>query len=397
MSQIQKPAPPAAPSIPQTASGSSARPAVQPTAKQAQEGTFSHESFSREKKGQDPSGSAPRETFWSSWGVSLFFHALLFLLLTFTITQTVSESEKGLTEEETAEVGIAFKTVSQEKVLYESAADSSDHSESSSNSPESSELQEETSQKTEAEIVAELSSALENTDSPEIPDVPVSAPGLAPSTGNGSSGLDRVTDGLGDVAGIGIGTFDGFGKGTVSCFGTTGEGNTFVFLFDRSASMEYRPTQSSPSLMNAAKRELRRSLRMLQSNQQFQIIFYCGLEEDFLQYEKDRLLFATRENIANAERFLNSIMPFGGTDHRTALLRALNQRPDVIFFLTDADENETALNSADLERIRKNASGTQINAIQFGNGGRAAGWLKALAEQNGGQFIYLNVEQLNQR
>ncbi|MBP3695525.1 MAG: hypothetical protein J6J31_13950 [Thermoguttaceae bacterium] len=388
MSQSPKPTPPAGPQ--NTVSPQTERSAVPTTTGP------STASSSTASPGTTGPKTVPHETFWSSWGVSLVFHALLFLVLTFTIAQTVPEPKKGITEEETAEVGIAFRTLNEEKVLYESAADSMESTEEAANAANE-QSSEEASQKTEAEIVAALSSAFQSTDSPEIPDVPVSAPGLAPSSGNGSSGLDRVTDGLGDITGIGSGTFEGFGKGTVSCFGTTGEGNTFVFLFDRSASMEYRPTQSSPTLMNAAKRELRRSLRMLQSNQQFQIIFYCGLEEDFLQYEKDRLLFATRENITNAERFLNSILPFGGTDHRTALLRALNQRPDVIFFLTDADENETALNSADLERIRKNAAGTQINAIQFGNGGRPAGWLKALAEQNGGQFIYLNVEQLNQR
>ncbi|MCR5163624.1 MAG: hypothetical protein K6C40_06365, partial [Thermoguttaceae bacterium] len=115
-----------------------------------------------------------------------------------------------------------------------------------------------------------------------------------------------------------------------------------------------------------------------------------------LQYETNKMVFATKENLIGAERFLSSITAMGGTDHRTALTMALSRHPDVIFFLTDADENETTINAADLERIRKNSMGTQINAIQFGNGPqpKESNWLKRLAEQNGGQFVYLDVNRL---
>lgn len=333
------------------------------------------------------------KTFFSSWGVSLFFHAILLLILTFTISQAVQEPSKGITEEEIAEAGIAFKTISSEKTLYESIDGFAEESSAQNNSAA---IQKDTSLKTDSEIIAALSSEIRNMDTPDIPSISLQSPGLAPSTGSGSSGLDRITDGLGDITGIGSGTFSGFGKGTVSCFGTTGKGNTFIFVFDRSASMGFHPSDSLETPMKAAKMELRRSLRMLQSNQQFQIIFYCGDEADFLQYEAKKMLFATKMNVGGAERFLNSIVPFGGTDHRTALLMALAQHPDVIFFLTDADENETTLNAADLDRIRKNSAGTQINAIQFGHGPKpnSGNWLSRLAEQNGGQYVYLNIEQL---
>lgn len=338
-----------------------------------------------------PRGS--RENFWSSWGISLVFHAVILLILTFTITQVVPEEKKGLTEE-TAEVGISFKTQENEKVLYENVSDSDESSRENSDS-----LPEDTSRKTDAEVIAALSSAIADSEKPDIPKTSALAPGMVPSSGDGSTGLERITDGMGDVTGVGPGTFKGFGKGKISCFGTTGEGQTFIFVFDRSASMGFRPSNSYETPMLAAKMELRQSLRMLQSNQQFQIIFYCGDEADMMQFEANRLIFATKENVKGAERFLNSIEPFGGTDHRTALLKALRQKPDVIFFLTDADENETSLNSAELERIRKNSVGTQINAVQFGNGPRtkASNWLVKLAEQSGGQHIYLDVNQLGQK
>lgn len=334
-----------------------------------------------------------KRTFFSSWMVSLLFHAVLFVILMFTIT-TAAPKNKGITEEETANVGIAFKTLTDEKTLYESAEEAMSEDASEADGEENS--AEDSSLKTDAETIAALSSAISDTERPNIPDVASRAPGLAPSQGDGSSGISSISDGLGDVPGVGPGTFKGFGKGKISCFGTSGEGNTFIFVFDRSASMGFHPSGTTKTPMTAAKTELRRSLRMLQSNQQFQILFYNGLEEDLLQFEANRMLFATKENVVSAERFLTDIAPDGGTDHKTALSHGLRQHPDVLFFLTDADENETSLTASDLERIRKNAAGTQINAIQFGSGPKpaASNWLALLAQQNGGQYVYIDVSQL---
>ncbi len=335
-----------------------------------------------------------KREFFSSWIISLLFHGIVFVILMFTITQ-ITPPAPGVSEEPTANVGIAFRKMDKnQKTLYESAEDAMEE-DSESRGDES--ANEDTSQKTESETIAALSSAIAVAESPNIPDVGSRAPGLAPSEGDGSTGLDRVSDGLGDVPGLGSGTFEGFGKGKISCFGTSGEGNTFIFVFDRSESMGFHPSGTSRTSMSAAKNELRRSLRMLQPNQQFQILFYNGLEETLLQFENDRMLFATKENVASAERFLTDIAPEGGTDHKTALSHALLRHPDVIFFLTDADENETTLTASDLERIRKNAVKTQINAIQFGNGPNpnASNWLAQLAQQNGGQYMYIDVNRLD--
>ena len=339
---------------------------------------------------QDSANS--RENVFSSWSISILLHAILLLVLTFTITNAVPV-QKGISQEETAEVGIAFRTQTEEKTLYESAAEAMSED---SSSGEDSASQDSTSKKTEAEVISALSSEIAANDMPAVPDVAALAPGMAPSEGSGSTGLQRVTDGLGDVTGVGRGSFEGFGKGTVSCFGTSGKGSRFIFVFDRSASMSFRSTGTAVTPMAAAKLELRNSLRMLKSNQQFQIIFYNGLEEDILQYETNKMVFATKENLVGAERFLSSITAMGGTDHRTALALALSRHPDVIFFLTDADENETTINAADLERIRRSSGRTQINGIQFGNGPqpKESNWLKRLAEQSGGQFVYLDVNRL---
>jgi hypothetical protein len=77
-----------------------------------------------------------------------------------------------------------------------------------------------------------------------------------------------------------------------------------------------------------------------------------------------------------------------------ALLMALQMRPDVIFFLTDADEPK--LTSADLRRIRERNRGVSINAIEFGSGpsqGRYT-FLRQLADENHGKHAYVDVTSL---
>src|SRR5262245_17102357 len=55
--------------------------------------------------------------------------------------------------------------------------------------------------------------------------------------------------------------------GETQVFGVTGRGRKFVYVFDRSLSMQGAP-------LAAAKRELIASLGRLEDGQQFQIIFY---------------------------------------------------------------------------------------------------------------------------
>ncbi|MBQ6107348.1 MAG: hypothetical protein IJK97_03980, partial [Thermoguttaceae bacterium] len=103
---------------------------------------------------QDSTNS--RGSVFSSWGISILFHAILLLILTFTITKVVPV-QKGISQEETAEVGIAFRTQTEEKTLYESAAEAM--SEDSSSGEEAA-SQDSTSKKTEAEVISALSSEI---------------------------------------------------------------------------------------------------------------------------------------------------------------------------------------------------------------------------------------------
>ena len=173
-------------------------------------------------------------------------------------------------------------------------------------------------------------------------------------------------------------------KGETQVFGVVGRGNRFVYVFDRSLSMQGAP-------LAAAKRELLTSLNRLERVHQFQIIFY---NENPRIMRSQQLLFADENGLSQAESFVNSVTAAGGTDHWQALQLALRMHPDVIFLLTDADE--PPLSPKQLDEIRRNNPGTTINVIEFKSGpgqGRQS-FLQQLAEQNRGQYKHVDTATL---
>jgi hypothetical protein len=172
-------------------------------------------------------------------------------------------------------------------------------------------------------------------------------------------------------------------------FGVKGKGSRFVYVFDRSSSMEGGP-------LSAAKRELIASLQSLQSVHQFQIIFYNQDPQLMPEFRGGpaRMVFADEPGKRLAASFVGSISAFGATDHVKALHQALQLRPDVVFFLTDADEPQLTIE--DFRRIRQWNQGTLINAIEFGVGPPKTrfNFLVKLADDNGGQHTYVDVTRL---
>ncbi|HWC88787.1 MAG TPA: hypothetical protein VG433_04010, partial [Pirellulales bacterium] len=104
-----------------------------------------------------------------------------------------------------------------------------------------------------------------------------------------------------------------------------------------------------------------------------------------------RLVFANDQNKQQARHFVEGIQAGGGTDHQAALDMALNLSPDVIFFLTDADQPE--MSPGQLARIRRRSPGTVINAIEFGQGPAFGdeNFLMRLARENGGSYTYIDI------
>jgi hypothetical protein len=180
-------------------------------------------------------------------------------------------------------------------------------------------------------------------------------------------------------------------QASTTLFGTSGAGSKFIYVFDRSASMAERNGRP----LAAAKRELIESLQQLDDTTQFQIIFYNERPRVFqFRSSSPRLIWANEEGKEAAARFVQSISATGGTEHMQALKLALGLQPDVVFFLTDADEPQ--LTAADLQQIDRWNQGSQINAIEFGIGPQNEGesLLRRLAEQHRGQHVYVDVARL---
>jgi hypothetical protein len=276
--------------------------------------------------------------------------------------------------ERTAEVGIVLKHQDGEREFFEGENDgvAAQPASAAANVPSNRSLDNLLSQEPPVDPSAALPAAMN-----------VIGPAAADGSGVGNAG--RAGDGPRSSGGMG-----GAGRTTATLFGLTGEGSKFVYVFDRSGSMG----GSGRNALSVAKAELVASLRSLDSVHQFQIIFYNDKPVIFNPSgQSGRLAFATEQNKERARRFIGSIVSEGATRHEAALKQAIALRPDVIFFLTDADEPR--LSAGQLHEIHRQAGGITINAIEFGLGPKQTGdnFLVRLARENGGQYAYVDVSK----
>ena len=183
------------------------------------------------------------------------------------------------------------------------------------------------------------------------------------------------------------------GSARTGVFGVESEGYKFVYVFDRSGSMGGH----GGAPLAGAKAQLIASLQNLGQTHQFQIIFYNERPSIFNPSgTPGRLVFGTDSNKYLARQFVEGIIADGATEHEDALAMALRMVPDVIFFLTDADEPR--LNVRQLAHIVRINKGTVINAIEFGFGAQeeSENFLVRLARENGGKHVYVDISQLPQ-
>ena len=202
----------------------------------------------------------------------------------------------------------------------------------------------------------------------------------------------------GSRGGGGINGGRGTGSGQTSLFGVNDAGKKFVYVIDRSFSMEEH------NAFRAAKAELLTSLSRLTEVQQFQVIFYNNEPLTLATRDGRSLMFLGNEaQRLQVSEQIGSISPDGGTRHMPAILEALKYNPDVIFLLTDGAE--PALSKADLDSLKtRNRQGTRIHCIEFGTGPQSLAadgqpvpnFLMKLAAQNSGQYTYRNVKTLTE-
>jgi hypothetical protein len=181
------------------------------------------------------------------------------------------------------------------------------------------------------------------------------------------------------------------GKARTSMFGIEATGYKFVYVIDRSGSMG----GDGNAALKSAKAQLLESLKKLESTHSFQIVFYNERPSTFNPKGNGLAVFANDRNKELAEKFLDSITAQGGTEHEAALKVAFKLKPDVIFWLTDADRPK--LDEEQIERINRLAAGTVIHAIEFGPGPKKDAdednFLKKIAEANAGEYVYVEVEK----
>ena len=310
---------------------------------------------------------APRRGI-PAWILSFLLHAVIFAMLLITIRQV----PRGAAVEGDREAGIVLVQNKDEQAKYLTSGEMS------------------AAGGDQADSTKPLSEAL-----PAAESLPNNLLGALPShdsdsgTGTGvESGLPGVDDLLKGVKP----SKDIGGKVSTQVFGIQGTGSKFVYVFDRSASMsgfDGRP-------LRAAKEQLIASLKSLGPTQQFQIIFYNQSPRVFNPSpdQPPRLLYGTESNIKLAEKFINAIQGEGGTEHLPALQLAVGLSPDVIFFLTDAQE--PGMSDSDLDKVERwNRSAASINSIEFGAGKSydKNNFLVKLARRNFGQHAYKDVTQ----
>ena len=219
--------------------------------------------------------------------------------------------------------------------------------------------------------------------------VPVAAPAAA-APASAPTGLPRNAQAQALRTGAGNYGPPGDGQTSVRVFGVEGKGTRFVYVFDRSSSMDGAP-------LATAKQQLIQSLDSLSSVHQFHIIFFNQQLRHFdLSGGGRRVAFASDRNKKLAARFVGGMTADGGTDRLPALRAAVQMRPDVIFFLTDADDPMPASELHEIAELNQRA-GVVIATIEFGRGPakRAKNFLTELARTTGGQYGYVDTTQLS--
>jgi hypothetical protein len=319
---------------------------------------------------ESPTFETAPQGFVPAWIFSALFHFSAIIVLGFAL----QPSPRGAADKPGRSAGIVLKTASAEGDLFEGEEDTGGFA----------------SAQEESEP-ADLLSVL-----PDEPITPTSSqttnqpptPGAGP-TKTVSSASNQPNAGDFTRGGGRRGSPGGGGYAKVSVFGVQGEGNKFVYLFDRSSSMEGAP-------LAAAKRQLLESLGALESVHQFHIIFFNTKTQSFdTMGGGRRIAFATDRNKHLAASFVGGVMADGGTDRLTALKNAIAFAPDVVFFLTDADDPMSASELAEIARENTRAQAA-ICVIEFGRrqSPSPGNFLTELARQSGGQYGYVNTNTL---
>jgi von Willebrand factor type A domain len=171
-------------------------------------------------------------------------------------------------------------------------------------------------------------------------------------------------------------------------FGLKDKGVRFVYLIDVSASME-------GIAIERVKKEMVASLKHLKADQFFQILFFNRKTYTVKIRRKqiNGMFRASKMNQKSAETIIKKIQTDGGTQYYSAIRKALELNPDVIYLLSDA--GLPGLSAGDLNALKElNRGASRIHTVEFGKDPeikKANNFLRRLSTQNNGQYRYYHV------
>jgi hypothetical protein len=195
------------------------------------------------------------------------------------------------------------------------------------------------------------------------------------------------TPGVGAPAASPGGSGDGPGKGNEPSALEVGRtARSVVYVVDRSISMGFH------GALARARREVLASLRRLAPGTRFQVIAYNREAEPLRINGQVGLLVVDANTVRQVAEAVSALPATGATDHGKALRRAITFHPDLIYFLTDADD----VSLDDVRIVTRLADHhTIIHAVELNGGrtGRKDGPLHKLADDNGGTYRRLDPEE----
>lgn len=175
-------------------------------------------------------------------------------------------------------------------------------------------------------------------------------------------------------------------------YGIRAEGNTFVFIVDRSKSM-------AGERLAEAKKELLYAVRRLSPEQRFYVIFFAG-QTEFMRlhggpFPEPAPIAATEANIAKLQTWVDAVQYEPWTNPFEAVEFALKVAPDAIFLLSDGEftDNGRTMRYLKNRNITKPSGEPRrprivIHSIAFhSRDGEPA--LKAIASDSGGTYRFV--------
>ncbi|MEM6471902.1 MAG: VWA domain-containing protein [Planctomycetota bacterium] len=185
-----------------------------------------------------------------------------------------------------------------------------------------------------------------------------------------------------------------------SFFGVQATGQSFVYVVDRSGSMNGRRYRRALD-------ELTRSIDALTEDQRFLVVLFSSGKRVMFDTadSKAEMIPATDENKSRLREWLYGVEATGGTHPNAALRMALSQSPEAVFMLSDGAFNQQAFNvpsafmgggGGPFDIATSNGGSIPIHSIAFEDP-QSCKNMKRMASLTGGDYRFVSAGQSNEQ